>query len=63
MAQTNWKLIDAKIENLEEEAIGVNDHDIMKVLDWLNDNQMLSSQGKIFSDAFYRECKRKGIKL
>lgn len=58
----NWKLIEAKIENLEEETIGVSDSDILKVLDWLNDNLMLNSEGRMFNSAFYTECKRKGIK-
>lgn len=63
MAQINWKLIDAKVENLEEEMIGVKDSDLIKVFNWLDDNMMLTKDGRVFADAFRRECKRKGIKI
>ena len=56
----NYKLMEEKMYNLDETVIGVRVKDIQKILDWLNDNQMLSFTGKQFSDYHYKHYKGRG---
>ena len=58
--KTDYKLLDEKIFNLGETVMNVRVNDIDKILNWLNDNQMLSFSGKKFSDHHYRFYKRLG---
>ena len=55
----NWLKTEALIENLEEEALGINDKDLIKILDWLYDEQMLSNKGREFLNDFYNYTKIK----
>jgi len=53
-----WELIEKQIENLEEEMIGTPNKKVLKVLNWLYDNQMLSFSGKTLTNYFEKKTKR-----
>jgi len=56
----NFKLMEEKMYNLGETVIGVRVKDVQKILDWLNDNQMLSFTGKQLADYHYKHYKGAG---
>lgn len=60
MSKENYILLEEKMFNLDETVMGVRVKDIQKILDWMNDNQMLSYAGKRLSDFHFKYYKSKG---
>ena len=58
--QMDYRLLEEKMFNLDETVIGVRVKEIQKILDWLDDNQMLSFKGKQLTNYHYKYHKGRG---